>query len=281
MIEPGMDRDLSRMKAAELLRWARSLPPESVADACLALTPDTRRAAQAALQVLRRRAEEETREMARLERMYAYEHEVWDLGIGPVAGVDEVGRGPLAGPVVAAAVILKPGSYIRRVNDSKQLPASERERLDGLIRAQALAVGLGAKAVEYIDKYNIAQAAFAAMRDALAMLAVRAEFVLVDGFRIPGLNLPQRAIVKGDCLSNSIAAASIVAKVARDRMMDDLHTLYPEYGFDHHRGYTTREHLLALRAHGPCPEHRKTFMAVSSSQIDLIAGAKPEVTDRG
>ena len=231
------------------------------------MASDDRRCATRALAIIERRLREDRAELSRLRRMYPYEREARRAGIGIIAGIDEAGRGPLAGPVVAAAVILRPSCMIRGLNDSKQVRAEAREALFEEISRRAVAIGVGVKDVQYIDKHNIAQAAFAAMREAAGSLGHVPEFVLVDGFKIPGLQLPQRAIVKGDALSCSIAAASIIAKVTRDRMMADLHQRYPVYGFARHKGYTTREHLLALFRYGPCPEHRRSFLAVSQSQL--------------
>jgi len=188
---------------------------------------------------------------------------LWRLGIPHVAGVDEVGMGPLAGPVVAAAVVLPPGSAIDGVADSKTLTATARERLDAEIRRRAVAVGLGVIEAAEIDRLNIYQAGLRAMARAVAALApVVPGFVLVDGREIPELALPQSAYPKGDSFVASIAAASIVAKVYRDALMRALDAVYPEYGFARHMGYATRAHLAAIRAHGPSPVHRRSFAPV-------------------
>ena len=214
--------------------------------------------------------------MDRLMLMYTYENEVWQSGYARIAGVDEAGRGPLAGPVVAATVILEPGTYIRGLNDSKQVPEATRNRLYEVIRLRAVAVGVGVKDVEYIEKHNIAQASFAAMRDALESLGDLPQFVLVDGFRIPRIGLPQRAIIKGDALSNSIAAASIIAKVTRDRMMLELDKECPAYGFARNKGYSTRQHLEALDRAGLCAHHRRAFMSVAKAQMLLAQSPRSE-----
>ncbi len=177
-----------------------------------------------------------------------------------VAGVDEAGRGPLAGPVSAAAVILDPGDLPDGVNDSKALTAAERDALFDLITAKALAVAIGFAPPREIDRLNIRQATFAAMRRAVAGLAVRPDHVLVDGRDLPhGLAPEGRAIVKGDATCLSVAAASILAKVARDRLMVRLDRAFPVYGFARHKGYPTPTHVAALRAHGPCAAHRLSF----------------------
>ena len=170
-----------------------------------------------------------------------------------------MGRGPLAGPVVAAAVILVPGARLPGVDDSKRVPRAARGELAVLIRAAARSHALAAVDVQAIDRLNIREATFVAMRKALGALEVTPDLVLVDGFAIPGLLLRQEPVIGGDRKSLSIAAASILAKVHRDALMDEYHRLYPEYGFDRHRGYGTAEHLAALRRHGPCPIHRRSF----------------------
>ena len=185
-------------------------------------------------------------------------------GILPVAGIDEAGRGPLAGPVVAAAVILPEGFRIEGLDDSKKLPASRRERLFAALTSDSRvrhATGL-AEAVE-IDELNILRATHLAMRRALEALPTRAAHALVDGLPVRGLPVPHTAIVGGDGLSVSIAAASIIAKVTRDRLMTEFDARYPEYGFARHKGYGVREHLEALRRHGPSPIHRHTFAPVA------------------
>jgi len=183
-------------------------------------------------------------------------------GGGLVAGCDEVGRGPLAGPVVAAAVILDERRRIRGLNDSKMLTALQRERLDGEIRDKALCVSVGMASVEEIDAINILQAALLAMRRAVEGLRLVPQLVLVDGNQRPRLPIPCRTIVGGDAKVRAISAASIVAKVHRDGLCESLHAVHPEYGFDAHKGYSTPEHLQALQRHGPCPHHRRSFAPV-------------------
>lgn len=180
-------------------------------------------------------------------------------GVWPVAGVDEVGRGPLAGPVAAAAVILDPKRLPRGLNDSKALTQREREAAFEAIMAQARAVSIAFVTPAEIDAMNIRQASLAAMARAVATLSQAPAFVLVDGSDPPRLPCPCRAIVKGDALALSIAAASIVAKVARDAMMRRLGEIYPQYGFETHVGYAVKRHLDALRLNGPTPAHRLSF----------------------
>jgi ribonuclease HII len=181
---------------------------------------------------------------------------------GLVAGVDEAGRGPLAGPVVAAAVILDDLKPIKGLNDSKKLGPRTRERLFDEIRAKALCCCIAQASVEEIDALNILQATLLAMRRAVEGLRLKPTKVLVDGNRLPVLKVPAEAIVKGDAKVKAISAASILAKVYRDRLCAELHAQHPQYGFDGHKGYPTPEHLAALRAHGACPQHRRSFAPV-------------------
>ncbi|MBI1965570.1 MAG: ribonuclease HII [Betaproteobacteria bacterium] len=179
-----------------------------------------------------------------------------------VCGVDEAGRGPLAGPVYAAAVILDPGKAIAGLADSKQLTARRRRVLAREIQAQATAWAIASASVEEIDALNILQASLLAMRRAVERLAVRPQQVLVDGLHCPRLDMTVRAVVKGDATIAAISAASILAKVARDDEMLALHRQHPQYGFDRHKGYPTAAHLLALRTHGACAAHRRSFAPV-------------------
>jgi ribonuclease HII len=181
---------------------------------------------------------------------------------GLVAGVDEAGRGPLAGPVVAAAVILDDLQPIKGLNDSKLLAPRVRERLFDEIHAKALCFCIAQASVEEIDRLNILHATMLAMRRAVEGLRLRPHKVLVDGNRIPTLKIPADAVIGGDATVQSISAASILAKVHRDRLCLTLHEQYPQYGFDGHKGYSTPEHLAALRVHGACIEHRRTFAPV-------------------
>ena len=187
----------------------------------------------------------------------------WPMPQGLVAGVDEAGRGPLAGPVVAAAVILDERQPIAGLADSKKLTALRRERLFDEIRAKALCCSVAEASVEEIDRLNILQATLLAMRRAVQGLRLKPALVLVDGNRLPVLDVPAQAIVKGDALVPAISAASILAKVHRDRWCAEVHAQYPQYGFDAHKGYGTAAHLQALRAHGASPLHRRSFAPVA------------------
>lgn len=191
--------------------------------------------------------------------MLEFEQKYWAQGIKFIAGVDEAGRGPLAGPVVASAVIFDLGIVIDGVNDSKKLTEKKREELLYIIQEKALAIGIGIVSHEVIDRINILQASFLAMNKALDQLKLVPEQLLVDGNFFRHEKYPVENIVKGDSLSHSIAAASIVAKVTRDALMKELHEQYPQYGFAKHKGYGTKAHIEAIRKHGYSPIHRRSF----------------------
>ena len=197
-------------------------------------------------------------EKQRTEAMKYYEHKYEHLGW--LCGIDEVGRGPLAGPVVAAAVILPTDSQILYLNDSKKLTAAKREELYEVIMREAVAVGFGMADPERIDQINILQATYEAMREAVGKLSVMPQLLLNDAVTIPEIQIPQVPIIKGDAKSVSIAAASIVAKVTRDRMMEEYDKVFPEYGFASNKGYGAQVHIEALKKYGPCPIHRRTFI---------------------
>ena len=191
---------------------------------------------------------------------YAYEKRAGEQGFSAVCGIDEAGRGPLAGPVCAAAVILPPDCDIPGLNDSKKLSEKKREALFPVIQAKALAFGIGWATAEEIDRVNILQATFLAMGRAVEALPAPADYALVDGNRMPPLPIPGETIVKGDATSASIAAASILAKVSRDRLLRRLDEEHPEYGFAKHKGYGTKAHYEAIQAHGILPVHRRSFL---------------------
>jgi ribonuclease HII len=198
---------------------------------------------------------------------FRQERSLLRAGVWPVAGVDEAGRGPLAGPVSAAAVILDPKKLPRGLDDSKKLSSAARTEFFELICDRALAIGVGLASVEEIDRLNIRNATFLAMRRALAALAIPPAHALIDGNASPrDLICPAQTIVKGDAISLSISAASIIAKVTRDRLMERLHEAHPLYGFKDHMGYGVPAHLAALKAHGPCPFHRRSFAPVRAAQ---------------
>ena len=206
----------------------------------------------------RRQEEKLKKELDRLEAMSVYEREY--AGWGAVCGIDEAGRGPLAGPVVAGAVILPKDEKILYVNDSKKLSEKKREMLYDEIMSRALAVGVGVVGPERIDEINILQATYEAMRMAVAQLTVPPDILLNDAVTIPDLKVRQVPIVKGDAKSVSIAAASIIAKVTRDRLMREYGQVFPEYEFASNKGYGTKSHIEALKTYGPTPIHRRTFI---------------------
>jgi ribonuclease HII len=200
------------------------------------------------------------------DELTSYERHARQSGYLHIAGVDEVGRGPLAGPVVAAAVILPAGYNHPEINDSKQLSAKKRDKLYDVIASDALAVGLGVVEVPVIDAINILQAALMAMKEAILGLQLRPDYLLIDGNHRVLIDIPQKAIVRGDTLSISIAAASIVAKVSRDRIMEIYHRQFPQYNFLKNKGYGTQEHRSAVKLYGICKIHRQSFHTKDSRQ---------------
>ena len=219
---------------------------------------DERSGLQKLIQQYRKKLQVLENERARTEIMKEYEHKYEHLGY--LCGIDEVGRGPLAGPVVACAVILPKDCDILWLNDSKKLTAKKREELYDVILEGAVSVGIGMASPERIDEINILQATYEAMRQAISKLSVQPQLFLNDAVTIPEVQIPQVPIIKGDAKSVSIAAASIVAKVTRDRMMEEYDKVLPEYGFASNKGYGSAAHIEALKKYGPSPIHRKTFI---------------------
>lgn len=222
-----------------------------------ALRADPRPGAQRLLAAYLRDVGSGETELRRLETMLQFEREAQAQGFTRIAGVDEAGRGPLAGPIVAAAVVL--AGPVAGLNDSKLLTHEQREILYETLQNAGHAIAIAVFSAAQIDQIGIQQANYGAMATAVAALEPAASYVLVDGFKVPGLPLPQLRLIKGDQRSLSIAAASIIAKVHRDRMMDALDRQHPEYGFARHKGYGTKEHLEAIARFGPCPAHRMSF----------------------
>ena len=223
------------------------------------LQRDPRAGARRLYKVLSRRYDDQKKERNRLDAMLHFERLLWKAGIQHIAGVDEVGMGPLAGPVVAAAVVFPPGTEIEDIDDSKALDEETRVRLDIEIRENAFAVAIGLVDVDVIDQINIYHAGIRAMQLALLSLPTPPQHILVDSRTIPGFTQPQNSFDKGDGINFSIASASIVAKVYRDRLMTELDSKYPGYGFASHKGYATPDHQRAIRDLGPCPIHRRSF----------------------
>ncbi len=235
------------------------------------LQRDSRQGVRRLYVALKKRYERQRDERLRLEAMRHFELLLWKTGVQDIAGVDEVGMGPLAGPVVAAAVMFPPETNIARVDDSKKLDPSTRTELASEIRAKASGIGLGVASVEEIDSVNIYHAGLLAMRRAVEALPRRPQHVLVDARTVPGVDVPQNMFNKGDGINFSIAAASIIAKTVRDRMMEALDREYPGYGFAVHKGYGTPEHRQALRELGPSAVHRKSFPVMHELQGEYSA----------
>lgn len=224
-----------------------------------AYADDSRKGVQNLIVKARKQIEKLQAEKERLKKMRFFE-EKYQGNYSAICGIDEAGRGPLAGPVVAGAVILPMDCEILYLNDSKKLSAARREELYEEIQEKALASAIGIVSNERIDEINILQATYEAMRQAVGKLELSPDLLLVDAVHIPELPQKQVGIVKGDAKSVSIAAASIIAKVSRDRMMLQLDQIYPEYGFAQHKGYGSQAHIAAIREYGPCPIHRQTFI---------------------
>jgi len=230
------------------------------------LQRDPRQGARALYQTLKRRYDNDRRESLRMQAMRHFELVLWKSGVTEIAGVDEAGCGPLAGPVVAAAVVFPPDTAIAGIDDSKKLDAPTREALAILIRERASGVGVGVATVAEIDEVNIYHAALLAMRRAVEALPRRPQHILVDARTVPGVDIPQNKFDKGDGINFTIAAASIIAKTERDRMLDALDREHPGYGFATHKGYATPEHRRALARLGPSPAHRRSFPVIDEMQ---------------
>lgn len=234
------------------------VPIHSLEEQLYLFQADERTGVQHLIERYRKKIDDYHKEIERVAAMREYENKYRDKAY--ICGVDEVGRGSLAGPVVSAAVILPKDIHIHYINDSKKLSEARREELYDIIMEKAIAVSIGITNAEVIDSINILNATYESMRMALDRLEVDPEVILVDAVTIPQVTIPQEPIIKGDAKSISIAAASIIAKVYRDRMMKEFDELYPEYKFTKNKGYGTKEHQEALREHGPCPLHRRTFI---------------------
>ena len=219
---------------------------------------DERKSVRNLISKIKRQEEKLNTEKQRIEEMCFFENKY--ASFSAICGIDEAGRGPLAGPVVASAVILPKDCRILYINDSKKLSAKKRDELYDEIRERAIAVGIGIADNKRIDEINILQATYEAMREAIASLDEKPDILLNDAVKIPEIDIKQVPIVKGDAKSQSIAAASIIAKVTRDRIMEAFDILYPEYGFAGHKGYGSAAHIEALKKYGPCPIHRKSFI---------------------
>jgi ribonuclease HII len=250
---------LSKLSVEEIReRYARADEPVTP-QALSKLKRDPRQGVRQLYEALKKRYERDSAERNRLDAMLNFERVLWRAGVQSIAGVDEVGMGPLAGPVIAAAVVFPPHTELAGIDDSKRLDLPQREDAERRIRAVAAGIGIGRVEVEEIDTINIYHAGLLAMRRAVEALPMRPQHVLVDARSIPGVDVPQNCFNKGDGINFSIAAASIIAKTHRDRLMDELARAHPEYGFERHKGYCTPEHQEAIRRHGPCAIHRRSF----------------------
>lgn len=253
------------MKVSEMtLTGVRSLLAEKgnslSAEVRNTLSQDNRVGVRKLYQQFCRREALEVQEQIRLKKLQFYEEDLRRKGYSLIAGIDEAGRGPLAGPVVASAAMLSADVRIPGINDSKKLSPAKRDELYHVIVEKAVAWSVGMSTVEEIDNLNILQASLLAMRRAVLGLTSCPEYLLVDAVKIPEITVPQLAIIKGDSLSVSIAAASIIAKVTRDKIMNNLDMDFPQYGFIRHKGYGTSEHISALKEFGPSTHHRRTFI---------------------
>ncbi len=257
-------KQVSQMSIREVSEVFSTEPSQEFLKAC---AKDPRQGIQRLVVRYHKYREAQIAETQRLNNLLKEEKRLWQKGYLHIAGIDEAGRGPLAGPVVAAACILPAKFELSGLNDSKQVTESKRERLFQEIKEQALGFAVGSAEPAEIDALNILQATKLAMKRAVENLKVRPHFLLIDALELPNIKIPQQGIIGGDELSASIAAASILAKVSRDHWMRELHVLYPEYGFAKNKGYGTKEHLDALRRFGPSPLHRKSFAPVHQGEL--------------
>lgn len=249
---------MENQKIAEIKKELDTVTPITADEFIRKYVQDERVGVQNLVKKANKLQEDYKKELARTEKMKEFEYKYAEYT--HICGIDEAGRGPLAGPVVAGAVILPKDKEILYLNDSKQLSAKKREELYDVIMEQAVAVGVGVVSPETIDDINILQATYQAMRMAIDKLSVKPDMLMNDAVTIPEVHTKQIAIIKGDAKSISIAAASIIAKVTRDRMMIEYDKLYPQYHFSKNKGYGSKEHTNALKEFGPCPIHRRSFI---------------------
>lgn len=247
-----------RKKIDRIREELRAAEETMLPDFILTYEEDERTGVRKLVRQAEKRLEQYKKEQERIEKLKTYERQYEDRGY--VCGIDEVGRGPLAGPVVAGAVILPKDCSILYINDSKKLSEKKREELYEVIMEQAVATGIGMVGPAKIDEINILQATYEAMRQAIQNLSVKPDILLNDAVTIPLVDIPQVPIIKGDAKSISIGAASIIAKVTRDRLMEEYHEIMPEYGFAKNKGYGSKEHIEAILAYGPSPIHRQSFL---------------------
>lgn len=244
----------------EIKEIVDSLSTDSYLEYIEILRNDERKSVQNIAIKMAKKLDAIRKENERLETINIFENEGYENGYLYIGGIDEAGRGPLAGPVVAAIVVFKPNTKIEGINDSKKLSEVKRDELFDIIKEQALDYGIGIVNNNEIDEFNILQATYMAMKKAINCLEKAPDYLLIDATTIPGVDTPQKPIIKGDSKSISIAAASILAKVTRDSIMYQYDEMYPEYGFKSHKGYGTKEHYEAIEKHGITPIHRKSFL---------------------
>lgn len=264
--------NIKKMSLKELQVLINERGPEVYAEVIAVLGTDPRGGAQKLVRFCQARLQEYKRERDRISRMFSYERQVWAMGYSLVAGLDEVGRGPLAGPVVAAAVILPNELVLPGIEEVRRLTGKKRQDLYAQVKESALGIGVGMVHPDGIDEANVMMATYKAMVKAVQNLPVAPDYLLIDSLHLPGVTQPQAPIAAGDSQSCSIAAASLVAKVTRDDYMVEMDKLYPQYGFASHKGYGTLEHREALERYGPCPIHRKTYGSVREI-MSLSSGA--------
>jgi ribonuclease HII len=248
---------LKKLSLKKLQQLIHDGGPGVYAEVIRVLGSDPRGGAQKLVRQCQERLADSHKEVERVRRMFSYERQVWAMGYQLVAGIDEVGRGPLAGPVVAAAVILPTEVSLPGIDEAKRLPAKRRQDLYERIQDAAIAIGIGMVHPDGIDEANVMMATYRAMVKAVSSLPLVPDYLLIDGLHLPGVMQPQTPVVDGEGQSSSIAAASVVAKVTRDAHMIAMDDHYPGYGFAHHKGYGTSAHRVALDRYGPCPIHRR------------------------
>lgn len=256
--EKGNVSSMAEKKIGEIKEELKAVDDEKLPSFIETYEKDERSGVVKIVEQAKKRFEKLEAEKLRIENLKKYEREYADCGY--ICGIDEVGRGPLAGPVVAGAVILPKDCDILYINDSKKLSAAKREELYDVIMEKAVAVGIGMASSQRIDEINILQATYEAMREAISKLSVKPDILLNDAVTIPGVDIRQVPIIKGDAKSISIGAASIIAKVTRDRMMEEYAKIMPEYGFADNKGYGSAAHIAAIKEYGPTPIHRRTFI---------------------
>ncbi len=247
------------LSISEIRQELNNTAPDGLEDFCVRYGSDSRSGVQKLVSSARKLIDKRQKELERLESITLYEKKYRSMGLEYICGIDEVGRGPYAGPVVAACVILPSGCVIEGINDSKKLSEKKRDELFDIIKEKAVSIGIGIVDNHEIDRINILQATYKAMRIALQNMPVKPQQLLVDAVTVPDVAIPQEAIIKGDAKSISIGAASIIAKVTRDRMMREYAKKYPHYGFEKNVGYGTREHEDAIIKYGLCDIHRRSF----------------------